>query len=122
MKTLKIDKENSHVFLFENEEGLVSKKRDLTRSQLSGVAVLKTPDNSLRITLLNYQTWPFVQHGFASLFTWERFKDDMELELKFFRLETERQKMLDLYKASITTLKKKLEEKEENKAKEAKKL
>ena len=47
------------------------------------------------ITLLNYKTWPFVQHGFASLFTWERFKDDMELELKFFRLETERQKMLE---------------------------
>ena len=34
----------------------------------------------------------------------------------------ERQKMLDLYKASITTLKKKLEEKEENKTKEDKKL
>ena len=34
----------------------------------------------------------------------------------------ERQKMLDLYKASITTLKKKLEEKEENKTKEGKKL
>ena len=34
----------------------------------------------------------------------------------------ERQKMLDLYKASITTLKKKLEEKEENKTKENKKL
>ena len=67
----------------------------MERNQFSGVAVLKTPDNSLRITLLNYQTWPFVQHGFASLFTWERFKDDMELELKFFRLETERQKMLE---------------------------
>ena len=33
----------------------------------------------------------------------------------------ERQKMLDLYKATITTLKKKLEEKEENKTKEDKK-
>jgi len=86
--------ENSHVFLFENEEELVPQKRDLTRSQLSGVAVLKTPDNSLRITLLNYLTWPFKQRGFASLFTWERFKDNMELELKFFSLETEKQKML----------------------------
>jgi len=34
----------------------------------------------------------------------------------------ERQKMLDLYKASITTLKKKLEEKEKNKIKEDKNL
>ena len=34
---------------------------------------------------------------------------------------TERQEILDLYKASITTLKKKLEEKEENKTKEDKK-
>ncbi len=85
---------NSHVFLYENESDLVSKKRDLFRNQVSGVAVLKTPDNSLRITLLNYQTWPFKQKGFASLFTWERFKEDMELELKFFRLETEKQKML----------------------------
>jgi len=58
------------------------------------VAVLKTPDNSLRITLLNYQTWPFKQKGFASFFTWERFKENMELELKYFRLETENQKML----------------------------
>jgi hypothetical protein len=56
--------------------------------------VLKTPDNSLRITLLNYQTWPFIQKGYASLFTWEHYKENMELELKLFRLETERQKML----------------------------
>tara|TARA_Y100001970_G_C14255325_1_gene874900 strand:- start:2486 stop:4528 length:2043 start_codon:yes stop_codon:yes gene_type:complete len=85
---------NTHVFLFENESGLVTKKRNLFRNQASGVAVLKTPDNSLRITLLSYQTWPFKQKGFASLFTWERFKENMELELKFFRLETEKQKML----------------------------
>ena len=85
---------NSHVFLFENEEELVPYKRDLSRNQVSGVAVLKTPDNSLRITLLNYLTWPFKQRGFASLFTWERYKHDMELELKFFSLETEKQKML----------------------------
>jgi len=86
---------DTHIFHYENESNLIPRKRDVERNQFSGVAVLKTPDNSLRITLLNYQTWPFVQHGFASLFTWERFKDDMELELKFFRLETERQKMLE---------------------------
>jgi hypothetical protein len=67
----------------------------VVRNQVSGVAVLKTPDNALRITLLNYQTWPFVQRGFASLFTWERFKEDQTLELKLFRLETERQKMIE---------------------------
>ena len=87
--------ENTHVFMYENEVDLVPKKRDLFRNQISGVAVLKTPDNSLRITLLNYQTWPFKQNGFASLFTWERFKENMELELKYFRLETENQKMLE---------------------------
>ncbi len=87
--------ENTHIFLYENESYLVSKKRDLFRNQVSGVAVLKTPDNSLRITLLSYQTWPFKQKGFASLFTWERFKENMELELKYFRLETEDQKMLN---------------------------
>ena len=87
--------ENTHIFLYENESDLVSKKRDLFRNQVSGVAVLKTPDNSLRITLLSYQTWPFKQKGFASLFTWERFKENMELELKYFRLETEDQKMLN---------------------------
>ena len=86
---------DSHIFLYENESALIPRKRDVVRNQVSGVAVLKTPDNSLRITLLNYQTWPFVQRGFASLFTWERFKEDMELELKLFRLETERQKMLE---------------------------
>jgi len=86
---------DSHIFLYENESALIPRKRDVVRNQVSGVAVLKTPDNSLRITLLNYQTWPFVQHGFASLFTWERFKEDMELELKLFRLETERQKMIE---------------------------
>ncbi|RZO44581.1 MAG: hypothetical protein EVA81_06160 [Proteobacteria bacterium] len=86
---------DTQIFHYENESNLIPHKRDVERNQFSGVAVLKTPDNSLRITLLNYQTWPFVQHGFASLFTWERFKDDMELELKFFRLETERQKMLE---------------------------
>ena len=86
--------ENSHIFLFENESVLVPHKRDVIRNQVSGVAVLKTPDNSLRITLLNYQTWPFVQKGFASLFTWEQYKQNMELELKFFRLKTEKQKMM----------------------------
>jgi hypothetical protein len=86
--------ENSHIFLYENESVLVPHKRDVIRNQVSGVAVLKTPDNSLRITLLNYQTWPFVQKGFASLFTWEQYKQNMELELKFFRLKTEKQKMM----------------------------
>ena len=86
--------ENSHIFLYENESVLVPQKRDVIRNQVSGVAVLKTPDNSLRITLLNYQTWPFVQKGFASLFTWEQYKQNMELELKFFRLKTEKQKMM----------------------------
>jgi hypothetical protein len=86
---------DSHIFLYENESTLVGRIRDVVRNQFSGVAVLKTPDNSLRITLLNYQTWPFVQRGFASIFTWERYKEDMELELKFFRLETEKQKMLE---------------------------
>jgi hypothetical protein len=86
---------DSHIFLYENESTLVGRIRDVVRNQVSGVAVLKTPDNSLRITLLNYQTWPFVQRGFASIFTWERYKEDMELELKFFRLETEKQKMLE---------------------------
>jgi len=62
---------NSHVFLYENESALVPQKRDVIRNQASGVAVLKTPDNSLRITLLNYMTWPFKQNGFASLFTWD---------------------------------------------------
>ena len=85
----------SHVFLYENESSLITRKRDVVRNQVSGVAVLKTPDNTLRITLLNYQTWPFIQRGFASLFTWERYKQDMALELKFFRLETERVKMLE---------------------------
>ena len=65
------------------------------RNQASGVAVLKTPDNSLRITLLNYMTWPFKQNGFASLFTWDNYKDNLALELKIFRLATEKQKMLD---------------------------
>ena len=87
--------ENTHVFLYENESDLIPKTRNIFRNQLSGVAVLKTPDNSLRVTLLNYQTWPFKQKGFASLFTWERFKENMELELKYFRLETENQKMLE---------------------------
>ena len=86
---------DSQIFLYENESTLIGRIRDVVRNQVSGVAVLKTPDNSLRITLLNYQTWPFVQRGFASIFTWERYKDDMELELKFFRLETEKQKMLE---------------------------
>ncbi|MBS1255207.1 MAG: hypothetical protein MAG581_01007 [Deltaproteobacteria bacterium] len=86
--------ENTHVFLYENESALFQNKRDVVRNQVSGVAVLKTPDNSLRITLLNYQTWPFIQKGYASLFTWEHYKENMELELKLFRLETERQKML----------------------------
>jgi len=86
---------NSHIFLYENESVLVPQKRDVIRNQVSGVAVLKTPDNSLRITLLNYQTWPFVQKGFASLFTWEQYKQNMELELKVFRLKTGYQKMLN---------------------------
>ena len=85
----------SHVFLYENESSLITRKRDVVRNLVSGVAVLKTPDNALRITLLNYQTWPFIQRGFASLFTWERYKQDMALELKFFRLKTERVKMLE---------------------------
>ena len=87
--------ENTHVFLYENEDTLIQRKRDVVRNQVSGVAVLKTPDNSLRITLLNYQTWPFVQKGFASLFTWEHYKENLELELKFFSLKTDRQKMLN---------------------------
>lgn len=86
---------DSQIFLYENEATLIGRIRDVVRNQVSGVAVLKTPDNSLRITLLNYQTWPFVQRGFASIFTWERYKEDMELELKYFRLETEKQKMLE---------------------------
>jgi hypothetical protein len=85
----------SQIFLYENESTLIGSIRDVVRNQVSGVAVLKTPDNSLRITLLNYQTWPFVQRGFASIFTWERYKEDMELELKYFRLETDKQKMLE---------------------------
>ena len=87
--------ENTHVFLYENEESLIQRTREVIRNQVSGVAVLKTPDNSLRITLLNYQTWPFVQKGFASLFTWEHYKENLELELKFFSLKTDRQKMLN---------------------------
>ena len=86
---------NSHVFLYENESALVPQKRDVVRNQASGVVVLKTPDNSLRITLLNYMTWPFKQNGFASLFTWDNYKDNLALELKIFRLATEKQKMLD---------------------------
>ncbi len=85
----------SHIFLYENESNLIPRKRDVVRNQISGVAVLKTPDNSLRITMLNYQTWPFTQRGFASIFTWDRYKQDMELEIKFFRLKTDRQKMLE---------------------------
>ena len=87
--------ENTHVFLYENEDSLIQRTRDVERNQISGVAVLKTPDNSLRITLLNYRTWPFVQKGFASLFTWEHYKENLELELKFFSLKTDRQKMLN---------------------------
>ena len=87
--------ENTHVFLYENEDSLIQRTRDVERNQVSGVAVLKTPDNSLRITLLNYRTWPFVQNGFASLFTWEHYKENLELELKFFSLKTDRQKMLN---------------------------
>jgi len=87
--------ENTHVFLYENEHSLIQRKRDVERNQFSGVAVLKTPDNSLRITLLNYRTWPFVQKGFASLFTWEHYKENLELELKFFSLKTDSQKMLN---------------------------
>ena len=87
--------ENTHVFLYENEDSLIQRTRDVERNQVSGVAVLKTPDNSLRITLLNYRTWPFVQKGFASLFTWEHYKENLELELKFFSLKTDRQKMLN---------------------------
>ena len=87
--------ENTHVFLYENEDSLIQSIRDVERNQVSGVAVLKTPDNSLRITLLNYRTWPFVQKGFASLFTWEHYKENLELELKFFSLKTDRQKMLN---------------------------
>ena len=87
--------ENTHVFLYENEDSLIQSTRHVERNQISGVAVLKTPDNSLRITLLNYRTWPFVQKGFASLFTWEHYKENLELELKFFSLKTDRQKMLN---------------------------
>ena len=87
--------ENTHVFLYENEHSLIQRKRDVERNQFSGVAVLKTPDNSLRITLLNYRTWPFVQKGFASLFTWEHYKENLELELKFFSLKTDSQEMLN---------------------------
>ena len=87
--------ENTHVFLYENEDSLIQRTRDIERNQVSGVAVLKTPDNSLRITLLNYRTWPFVQKGFASLFTWEHYKENLELELKFFSLKTDMQKMLN---------------------------
>ncbi len=87
--------ENTHVFLYENEDFLIQRTRDIERNQVSGVAVLKTPDNSLRITLLNYRTWPFVQKGFASLFTWAHYKENLELELKFFSLKTDMQKMLN---------------------------
>jgi hypothetical protein len=82
----------TYFFCMKTSQFLFPKKRDVIRNQVSGVAVLKTPDNSLRITLLNYQTWPFVQKGFASLFTWEQYKQNMELELKFFRTEKQKSK------------------------------
>ena len=85
----------SHVLFFENEPNLVNTVRDLGRDQLTGIAVVKTPDNNIRVAMVHFQTWPFIQRGWVSLWTWDRPEDNYQLEFKFYSLKTDYQKMLD---------------------------
>ena len=87
--------ENSHILFYENDHNLHNSKRDLQRNQISIIAVGKTPENNLRFLFLRYLTWPFVQRGWITLWTWENPEDNFQFELKTFSLKTDLQKMLN---------------------------
>ena len=45
--------------------------------------------------MVHFQTWPFIQRGWVSFWTWDRPEDNYQLEFKFYSLKTDYQKMLD---------------------------
>ncbi|HJM07308.1 MAG TPA: hypothetical protein QF887_13040, partial [SAR324 cluster bacterium] len=69
--------------------------RDLQREQLSGIAVVKTPDNQIRVAAIHYLTMPFSQRGWLVLGTWERPEENYVLEFKLYSVNAGYQKMLD---------------------------
>lgn len=87
--------ENSHALFYENGSSLMTSRRDLERHQLSGLAVVKSPDNEIRVAVMHYRTWPFAQRGWVSLWSWDRLRQNFQLDLKLFRLETDYQYMLE---------------------------
>ena len=86
---------DSHILFYENENSLVDSKRDLQRNQLTGIAVVKTPDNQLRVATVYYLTQPYSQRGWLILGTWERPQENYVLELKLYSVNAGYQKMLD---------------------------
>ena len=85
----------THVLFYENESSLADASRDLQRNQLTGIAVVKTPDNQLRVATIHYLTNPYNQRGWLVLGTWERPEDNYILEFKFYSVNAGYQKMLD---------------------------
>ena len=86
---------DSHVLFYENESSLADSSRDLQREQLSGIAVVKTPDNQIRVAAIHYLTMPFSQRGWLVLGTWERPEENYVLEFKLYSVNAGYQKMLD---------------------------
>ena len=85
----------THVLFYENESSLADTSRDLQRNQLTGIAVVKTPDNQLRVATIHYLTTPYNQRGWLILGTWERPEENYILEFKFYSVNAGYQKMLD---------------------------
>ena len=85
----------THVLFYENESSLADASRDLQRNQLTGIAVVKTPDNQLRVATIHYLTTPFNQRGWLVFGTWERPEENYILEFKFYSVNAGYQKMLD---------------------------
>tara|TARA_B100000519_G_C13984477_1_gene316223 strand:- start:131 stop:643 length:513 start_codon:yes stop_codon:yes gene_type:complete len=85
----------THVLFYENENSLADASRDLQRNQLTGIAVVKTPDNQLRVATIHYLTTPYNQRGWLVLGTWERPEENYILEFKFYSVNAGYQKMLD---------------------------
>ena len=73
---------------YENKSSLPTTSRDLQRDQISGIAVVKTQDNQVRVAAIHYQTMPFTQKGWLVLGTLERPDENYVLEFKFYSVKT----------------------------------
>ena len=84
----------THAVRYENQEILQTHQRQLTRHQVSGIAVVPWSDE-IQFRFVAYRTFPFEQTGLLHMTVWDEPTEDIQWSLKFLRYITPVQKMLN---------------------------